>query len=186
MRPRGRALQPAQRGQAREGVAAVGMQHGQRLAHGGHAAFGTGQRQSRVGAVLAPAGQHPSLPMELGLHDLLGPGGAPARVHHLPSLSQAYSRVVVRGAKHEGHAAASARAQQHGAGACLCQLQQHAAVQPGLQAVDDAAVDELQRHRAATGTVFVERERVAVGADFQVGAIQQQGGHDGGAAGQPI
>jgi hypothetical protein len=65
-----------------------------------------------------------------------------------------------------------ARAHQQGGGTGIGQFDEHAAVQPGLAAVDDAAVYELERHSATALAGFIQSQGFALGFDFELCTVQ--------------
>jgi hypothetical protein len=172
VRARGAALQPTQR--VGVGGAAQARQRG---SHGG---VGVEQRLARVGPGGGPVRDRAALPRELGAHDLTRKVQRPGRIQHPPGLRQPHGGGVVRGAQHGGHAPAQARTEQHRGHAGFGQAQQHAAVQPRAGAVDDAALEQVHRHRAAALPRFVQGQCVAFAAHFELGAVEQQGGHGAG------
>ena len=76
-------------------------------------------------------------------------------------------------AENDGDSAGLARAHQYGGNAGLGQFGKDAGVEPGLRAMDDAAVDQLDGHGAPALAGFVQSQGFAFGFDFELGAVKQ-------------
>ena len=108
-----------------------------------------------IGPLVLQGLQRAVLACQFGLHHGHRPGAAPGVVHHAHGLRQANGSIIVLGAQHDGGAPGAARAHQHGGDACIGQFDQHPTVQPGLAAVDDAAVNQLDGHGAPALAGFI-------------------------------
>ena len=138
---------------------------------------GVKQGFSGVGPLGFQVEQGAALACQLGPHHIKRPLAAKVVVQDAGRLCQAHGSVVVLWPQNNGDPALLARAEDHGRDAGFGQFHQHAGVEPGLRAVDDAAVYQLDRHGATALAVFVNRQGFTFGFNFQVGAVKQQQCH---------
>ncbi len=158
---------------ARDGRAAGRQARGS----GGKACPRIDERLARIRPLRERGREHPRLPPDLGEHEVARPRCTERRIHDLARLRQPHCRIVVRGTEHDGHAAARARAQEQRRHAGFGETQQDARIEARLASLYDDALEEEQRHGAAAGAAFIERERVPVNAHFELRTIEHESRH---------
>ena len=111
---------------------------------------------SGIRSLCLQGAQRAVLAAQLGAHHAQCPLATPGVVHHTGGLGQAHGGVVVLWAKDDGNATGLARTHEHGGGTCLGQFHEHASVKPGLCAMDDATVNQLDGYGAPALACFVQ------------------------------
>ena len=116
--------------------------------------------------------QGAALTADFAAHQGQCPLAAGAVVHDALGLGQAHGGIVVLAAQHQGDPARAAWAHQGGGHASFSQLHEHAGVEPGLRAVDNAAVKQLDGYGAAAGASLIKGQGFALGFDLELGAVK--------------